>query len=385
MVLFQACPLNPAEQVVISRIEGVRQQLRHNLAAPRRWSGLLARNTFARAIQGSNSIEGYNVTREDAIAAAEGEEPLDAKDDAWLAVVGYRTAMTFVLQLAKNKDFIYSDGILRSLHFMMLQHDLSKRPGNWRPGTIYVRREPSGEVVYEGPDVEMVPGLISELVESLNEESDTHVLIRAAMAHLNLVMIHPFSDGNGRMARCLQTLVLAQEGILYPEFCSIEEYLGANTPDYYRVLGETGRGEWHPKNSTRAWIQFNLTAHYRQAVTLFQRTVAMGILWEEMGQLTMQHGLPDRLLFAISDAAIGYRVRNASYRKLAEVSDILASRDLKNAVDAGLLIPSGERRGRIYVGSPQIRGIFDKIKSERIKRVPDPFQDDKQMDLPIAQ
>ena len=155
MVLFQACPLNPAEQVVISRIEGVRQQLRHNLAAPRRWSGLLARNTLARAIQGSNSIEGYNVTREDAIAAAEGEEPLDAKDDAWLAVVGYRTAMTFVLQLAKNKDFIYSDGILRSLHFMMLQHDLSKRPGNWRPGTIYVRREPSGEVVYEGPDVEM--------------------------------------------------------------------------------------------------------------------------------------------------------------------------------------------------------------------------------------
>ena len=99
----------------------------------------------------------------------------------------------------------------------------------------------------------------------------------------------------------------------------------------------------------------------------------------------MQHGLPDRLLFAISDAAIGYRVRNASYRKLAEVSDILASRDLKNAVDAGLLIPSGERRGRIYVGSPQIWGIFDKIKSERIKRVPDPFQDDKQMDLPIAQ
>jgi Fic family protein len=383
-MLFQAPLLTEAEQSVILRINAVRQQLRHNLAVPRRWMGLLARNTFARAIQGSNSIEGYNVTREDAIAAAEGEEPLSPKDEAWYAVLGYRTAMTFVLQLAKSKEFTYNEGIIRSLHFMMLQHDLSKHPGNWRPGTIYVRREPTGEVVYEGPEVEMVPGLMEELIDALNEEDQSDVLIRAAMAHLNLVMIHPFSDGNGRMARCLQTLVLAQEGILYPEFCSIEEYLGANTPDYYGVLADTGRGSWHPKNSAKAWIRFNLTAHYRQAVTLFQRTEAMGILWEEMSQLATRHGMPDRLLFALCDAAIGYKVRNASYRKLAEVSDILASRDLKNAVDAGFLIASGERRGRIYLGSPQLRGIFDKIKSERLRKVADPFEATKQMELPIA-
>jgi Fic family protein len=386
MALFRAPQLTPIERDVIRRIEEVRQQLRHNLAAPRRWWGLLARNTLARAIQGSNSIEGYNVTREDAIAAVEGEEPLDPKDEAWLAVVGYRTAMTFVLELAKkDKDFMFNEGIIRSLHFMMLHYDLDKRPGNWRQGTIYVRREPSGEVVYEGPEVERVSGLIEELIESLNDDSKEHVLVRAAMAHLNLVMIHPFSDGNGRMARCLQTLVLAKEGILFPEFCSIEEYLGANPQEYYQALGETGRGSWQPKNSARAWIQFNLTAHYRQAVTLYRRTIAMANLWEEVSQLAKQQGFPDRMLFALCDGAIGIRVRNASYRTLAGVNDILASRDLKNAVDAGLLIPSGERRGRIYVGSPQLRGIFDKIKSMHLGRVPDPFEPDKQMQLPIAQ
>jgi hypothetical protein len=110
----------------------------------------------------------------------------------------------------------------------------------------------------------------------------------------------------------------------------------------------------------------------------------MAHLWEEVSQLAAQQGFPDRLLFALCDAAIGYRVRNASYRKLAEVSDILASRDLKNAVDAKLLIPNGERRGRIYIGSPQLRGIFDKIKDEHLKRVPDPFCSDKQLELPIA-
>ena len=373
-MLFKVEKLTPAEKEVIGRIEEARKTLKYNLATPRRWRGLLRRNTLARAVRGSNSIEGYNVTAEDAIAAVEGEEPLDATREAWLAVTGYRTAMTFVLQLTKDKNFIYNEGFIRSLHFMMVQHDLSKNPGNWRPGTIYVRNEANNEIVYEGPDVEAVPGLIGELIEYLNNDDDCpHPFVKGAMAHLNFVMIHPFSDGNGRMARCLQTLVLGRDGILEPEFCSIEEYLGRNTQDYYNVLAQTGEGSWHPRNSPRAWIQFNLTAHFRQATTLVMRTKVMASLWQELELLVSRHGLPERLVNAVADGAIGYRVRNSSYRNLAELNDVMASRDLKAGVDAGLLIPSGERRGRVYVGSPQVRAIFDRLKMEHIKSVPDPF------------
>lgn len=275
---------------------------------------------MARAVRGSNSIEGYNVTAEDAIAAVEGEEPLTADRDAWSAVTGYRTAMTFVLQLTKDPNFVYSEGFIRGLHFMMVQHDLKKNPGNWRPGTVYVRDELKGEVVYEGPDVEMVPGLVEELTEYLNDTEDCpHALVKGAMTHLNLVMIHPFSDGNGRMARCLQTLVLGREGILESEFSSIEEYLGRNTQAYYDVLARTSDGSWHPKNSTRDWIRFNLTAHFRQASTLLMRTKAIDILWQELERILVQRGLPARLIFAVSDGAVGYRVRNSSYRNLAEL------------------------------------------------------------------
>jgi Fic family protein len=387
-MLFKPATIGPLEAEVIRRVEEARHRLRHNLARPRRWTGLLRRNTFARGIQGSNSIEGYNVTAEDAIAAAEGEEPLDANREAWLAVTGYRTAMTFVLELAKDKNFVYSEGFLRSLHFMMLQHDLSKHPGNWRPGTIYVRQEPSGEVVYEGPEVEMVPGLIEELIEFLNCHDDDcpHALIKGAMAHLNLVLIHPFSDGNGRMARCLQTLVLAREGILESEFSSIEEYLGRNTQVYYDVLAKTAEGLWHPRNSTKAWIQFNLTAHFRQAYTLLGRSALMEFLWAEMEEIVKQLGLPERTLYAVCDAAMGLRVRNSIYRNVAELNDITASRDLKNAVDAGLLIPSGERRGRLYIGAPPIKAIFDRLKREYIRPIPDPFTTrPEQMELPTVQ
>jgi len=60
-----------------------------------------------------------------------------------------------------------------------------------------------------------VPGLVEELCTELTEadQDAKNRMIRAAMAHLNLVMIHPFGDGNGRMARCLQTLVLARGGV----------------------------------------------------------------------------------------------------------------------------------------------------------------------------
>ncbi|EQD70871.1 filamentation induced by cAMP protein Fic, partial [mine drainage metagenome] len=50
------------------------------------------------------------------------------------------------------------------------------------------------------------------------------------------------------MARALQTLVLAREGILDPTFSSIEEYLGHNTQGYYAVLGAVGQSEWHPEH-----------------------------------------------------------------------------------------------------------------------------------------
>ena len=87
------------------------------------------------------------------------------------------------------------------------------------------------------------------------------------MAHLNLVMIHPFRDGNGRMARALQTMVLAQDQVVEPTFSSIEEWLGNNTQDYYDVLAATGRGRLAPGNDATLWVKFNCgrtTCRHRQ-------------------------------------------------------------------------------------------------------------------------
>ncbi len=371
LMLFTTPVLNQNDLQVIERIDEVRRQLRYALSGPRRWTGLLRRSTFARAIQGSNSIEGYNVTLEDAIAAAEGEEPFDTESETWSAITGYRDALTYILQLADDPHFTYGEGLVRSLHYMMLRYDLSKHPGKWRPGPIYARNEKTGLVVYEGPDAGLVPGLMKELVDSLNAADGTPVMVRAAMAHLNLVMVHPFSDGNGRMARALQTLVLTREGILSPQFCSIEEYLGRNTEDYYAVLAEVGAGGWHPERDARPWVRFTLTAHYRQATTLLRRSREMERVWEQLEVEVQRRGLPDRTVPALVEAAFGLRVRNSTYRTAVGVSENLASRDFKVLVDAGLLVPKGERRGRSYVAPDWIRAIRDGVRE--LRSSDDPF------------
>lgn len=345
----------------------MRQKLRFRISEPHRWFGSLRRLSFARAIQGSNSIEGFNASLEDVAAAAAGEEPIDAGIETTLALKGYRDAMSYVLQLATDSRFEYSEQLIKSLHFMMTGHDFHGRPGLWRAGSIYVRNEQTGEVVYKGPEVELVADLITELSDVLNKSDPVDAMIRGAMAHLNLVMIHPFRDGNGRMARCLQTLVIARDGVLAPQFCSVEEYLGHNTNTYYRVLAEVGGGRWQPSRDAIGWVRFMLTAHFHQAQILLRRVSESEELWENLEELMKHEAFPDRVLPLMYDAALGFRVRNATYRRMAdiELSEQAAGRDLRALVARDLLEAHRERRGRYYKASPKVLAISEGIRDRR--------------------
>lgn len=379
-MLFRTPDLTEAERRVHKAIEDLREKLNWSISS-RRWSGLLRRVAFAKAIRGSNSIEGYNVTVDDALAAVDGEKPLDAEGETWEAVVGYRKAMTYALTLSDDQHFEYSAALLKGLHYTMTSYDLARHPGRWRPGPVFVRNETTKERVYEAPDVELVPSLVDELVRKQNEISSAPVMIRAAMAHLNLVMIHPFSDGNGRMARCLQSLVLGRSGILAPEFCSIEEYLGRNTDDYYNVLATVGAGSWHPERDAMPWIRFCLAAHYVQAVTLLRRSREFQRIWDALESLISHHALPERTIYALCDATQGFRVSNGGYRDVAEISQNLASRDLAHLAALGLLQAHGERRGRYYTASPVTAEVRRQTREPRIQ-IPNPFMSESLAETP---
>lgn len=303
----------------------------------------MRRTTQAKAIRGSNSIEGYAVTEQDAIAAVDDEEPVTADDRTWAEITGYRRALTYVLTVAPVPLFRIDAQVVRSLHFMLLEHDLSKGPGHYRPGSIYVHDERDGTQVYEGPDPDLVPALMDAMVDRLAAERDLDPMVRGAVAHLNLVMIRPFRDGNGRMARVVQTAALAQDTVLEPTFSSIEEWLGHNTMDYYRILAVTGRGGWNPQNDARPWVKFVLRAHHMQAQTLRRRFAEAGVLWRRIDDLVAEHRLPERVGDVLFDATQGVRVQRPAYVRRAEIEERTGSRDLARLTSLGCWRPSARR------------------------------------------
>jgi Fic family protein len=373
-IFYPPSDVDDDEMSVVLRIDDLRQQLRYATERSVRWSGSLARAMRARAILGSNSIEGYEVAEDEGLAALDGEEPPGTKDETWAAIVGYRNAMTYALQLSDDPHFEFGQGFIRSMHYMMLSYDLRKHPGRWRPGPMYVRNEQKKIIVYEAPPADDVPDLMEWFLRSL-ERSTMPPLVQAAMAHLNLVMIHPFSDGNGRMARCLQTLILARFGVVERQFCSIEDWLGRNTAEYYDILLRVGQGSWHPENDARPWIRFNLKAHFQQAELLRVRAERTASIWGELEEMVREMSLPERSIYALYDATVGFRIRNAMYRSVVDISEQLASRDLKSMVAAGLLVAIGEARGRSYVSGKRLKDLLLQTRRAFPYVAVDPFTD----------
>jgi Fic family protein len=192
---------------------------------------------------------------------------------------------------------------------------------------------------------------MNELIEWLHDgDVDAPAYARAAMAHLNLVGIHPWRDGNGRTARALHTLVLARTGELAPEFSSIEEWLGehTNTVQYYEALRSTQNGTFQPERDAHSWLRFVFAAHHRQAQRVKRRYEWTVRLWNDLARLAGDQGLPDRVVSALYAAAVG-EVRRTTYQQDESLSRDQAIRDIQALTRAGLLTPRGNATTRVYV------------------------------------
>jgi Fic family protein len=362
-MLFATPDLTADDQRVLAEIDGYYADFRRATggAAIREWVGGVRKLLLASAIMGSNTIEGYSVELGTAEAIVEGASvPADVPEESREAVTGYRDAMNWVLQMPELDFFTHSEMVLSALHFMMMRFWKGKWPGRYRKGGIVVTGAGPLTPAYVGPAPDDVPALMGALVDWLNEpDPDTHQLVRAAMAHLMLVSIHPWRDGNGRMARCLQTLVIARAGWTYPEFCSIEEWLGyeINTRDYYHALRET-RGSYQPERDTHAWVRFCLRAHHQQAQVVDRRLRLGAALWARVEALVDGHGLNPRVVPALYAAALG-QLRRETYMAEEGVTRDQAVRDIRRLERAGLLAPVNYGATLHYVAAGELKDIVD--------------------------
>ncbi len=141
------------------------------------------------------------------------------------------------------------------------------------PGTALVNAA-TGETIYTPPESEsLIRDLLANWERFLHDEQDLDPLLRLAIGHYQFEAIHPFSDGNGRTGRVLNSLFLVQEGLMTLPILYLSRYIIDNKSEYYRLLLEvTTHGQWEP------WLLYMLRAIETTALWTLEKIAAIRAL-----------------------------------------------------------------------------------------------------------
>jgi Fic family protein len=354
-MIFRTPPTSKAIARQLAELDELRKRLGDQAAMADLWLGSLRRQWRASSAESSIEIEGFHVPADETIAVASGEEPPAPGDSDRMALSCYARAMDHVGVMSDDPSFRWVERVVLDLHFDACYFQKDKDPGLYRRSGIEVTSPRGGPPAYVAPHYEEVPKLMGEVIAWLDHgDVDTHATVRAAMTHLHLVSLHPFRDGNGRISRIVQSLVLAREGLLAPEFVSIEEYLGRNTDAYYAALQKVQGGSYQPERDAAPWVRFCVEAHLEQGRRRLEQIAEAGQRWSFLEKLVEQRKWPDRLVIAL-ELGLFQGVDRASYAAEADVSAPTASNDFRRLLDAGLVVQQGKGRTTRYVASESLR------------------------------
>jgi len=157
-------------------------------------------------------------------------------------VVNYNRVLEMLNKLLKNDHLELSLKLLLEVHRQVTLELLpSYDSGALRKRPVVVNDPQTGKVVYLPPEVDKVPALITELINFINKNSrDINPLIMAGIFHKQMVIIHPFMDGNGRTTRLMTKVLLAKMGLDTFNLFSFENYYSQNVTKYFQTVGEYG-------------------------------------------------------------------------------------------------------------------------------------------------
>ena len=275
----------------------------------------LRRKNRIKTIQSSLEIEGNTLTEEQITALLENKRIIaPAKDilEVQNAIEVYNDLKRFNSNKIKDLETAHS----------ILMKNLVDNAGKFRTTNVGIVK--GSKVEHLAPGGTMVKGLMNDLFSYLKNDNDL-ILIKSCVFHYEFEFIHPFIDGNGRMGRLWQTLILMQQ---YPvfEYLPVESLIKKNQQEYYNKLSESDNiGQSTP------FIEFML-----------------GIILESLQQVLQSQNInlsiKDRI-FLFKEKIESKKFSRKDYLlNFKNISAPTASRDLKWAVENKILNKSGEQR-----------------------------------------
>ncbi|MEZ7838102.1 MAG: Fic family protein [Flavobacteriales bacterium] len=279
----------------------------------------LRKRNRIKTIQSSLEIEGNTLTEEQITALLNDERVIAPQKD----ILEVQNAIKVYEKLKEfNSNSLKDLQIAQSI----LMHGLIEGSGNFRTKNVGIVK--GSKVEHLAPGGAMVNGLMKDLFTYLKSDKEV-LLIKSCVFHYEFEFIHPFLDGNGRMGRLWQTLILMQK---YPvfEYLPVESLIKENQNHYYKALGASDKlGESTP------FVEFMLTL-ILQALNNLLASQNVNITAPDRIELFKDFiGLKS---FSRKDYLLSYKL----------ISQATASRDLKWAVDNQLLEKFGDKRNTKY-------------------------------------
>ncbi len=275
----------------------------------------LRKKNRIRTIQSSLEIEGNTLTEEQITALLENKRIIVPKKD----ILEVQNAIKVYEQLRKFNPLSLKD--LENAHFILM-NGLVDHPGKLRTTNVGIVK--GSKVKHIAPVGSLIKGLMKDLFDYLKKDKEL-ILINSSVFHYEFEFIHPFIDGNGRMGRLWQTLILMQQ---YPvfEYLPIESLIKQKQDECYGKLSESDK-----KGHSTPFIEFMLSIILKALENLLQsqnKTLGTG----------------DRIALFREKSGQSKFNRKDYLQSLKNISAPTASRDLKRAVEEGILQKSGENR-----------------------------------------
>lgn len=278
----------------------------------------LRKQNQIKTIHSSLSIEGNTLTEEQITAILENKRVVGPEKDI-LEVLNALEVYKNINKLKpeREKDFLKA-------HKLLLQK-LIKEPGKYRNQSVGIVK--GSKVEHIAPPHENVPYLMKNLFEYLKDKNEL-TLIKSCVFHYEMEFIHPFLDGNGRMGRLWQTLILLQDYPIF-EFLPFETLISKNQNDYYNALSLSDK-----EGKSTKFIEYMLKIIERSLEELLQNSTK---------KLTDK----DRILIFLENCTSDF-TRKDYMNYFKDISSATASRDLKNAVESGLISKFGDKKTTTY-------------------------------------
>ncbi|MBA3602504.1 MAG: Fic family protein [Parachlamydiaceae bacterium] len=219
----------------LSRIEAVKERLAKNPLNPANIAYFQESNRFLSTYY-STMLEGNLLESEQMIAILKNEEHFKGYEHDELEVKGYYAALLQIDEWVKKGELINEKKILW-LHALLMENEMHLlKPNTYRPSQNLVYNGRTNSVAYVPPTAKEVPTLIKALIGWIHEANDICCPIVAGIAHFQLISIHPFCLGNGRVARLVATYILRQGKYDLEGMGSMEEFYATNLNAYFEAI-----------------------------------------------------------------------------------------------------------------------------------------------------